>query len=144
MLNRQTITEIKAEELLVEVEKKRKDGKRLVQISCTINKPPRQATPDTPPMEGNYFEITYSFEDGMNLENLRLDVPETMEIESISGIYSFAFLYENEMKDLFGVKFNNLLVDFGGNLYKTAIKTPFNHTPPKEGNLSKEGKTDGE
>ena len=111
MLNGQGITEIKAEELLGEVEKKRKENMRLVQISCT--------------KKDNDFEITYSFEDGQNLENLRLNVPEDTEIESISGIYSYAFLYENEMKDLFGVKFKNLLVDFEGNLYKTAMQTPF-------------------
>jgi len=111
MLNGQGITEIKAEELLDEVEKKRKENMRLVQISCT--------------KKDNDFEITYSFEDGQNLENLRLNVPEDTEIESISGIYSYAFLYENEMKDLFGVKFKNLLVDFEGNLYKTAMQTPF-------------------
>jgi ech hydrogenase subunit D len=45
---------------------------------------------------------------------------------SISNIFFPAFLYENEMKDLFGVKINNIVLDFNGNLYKVAQKTPMN------------------
>jgi len=110
-LSEQPILDIAGEELLEEVSKRQARNLRLVQISCT---------------KKDDFEITYSFEDGKILENVRIHVKEGEEVESVSGIYSYAFLYENEMKDLFGVRFKNLSVDFGGNLYKTSIITPFN------------------
>jgi len=117
-LSEQPIFDIAGEELLEEVTKRRARNLRLVQISCT--------------KKDDTFEITYSFEDGKILENVRIHVKESEEVESVSGIYSYAFLYENEMKDLFGVSFKNLLMDFGGNLYKTSIKTPFNSEKSEE------------
>ena len=49
-----------------------------------------------------------------------------------------AFLYENEIHDLFGVVVKNINIDYGGTLYRTAIKTPFSvqnvklPEPPKQ------------
>jgi ech hydrogenase subunit D len=49
-------------------------------------------------------------------------------VPSISSIYSCAFLYENEMHDLFELQVDGMVVDFKGNLYKTAMKYPFGST----------------
>jgi hypothetical protein len=46
-------------------------------------------------------------------------------LESVSSIYPYAYLYENEMKDLFGIQIQNINLDFAGKLYRTAVKTPF-------------------
>ena len=60
------------------------------------------------------------------------------EIPSISAVYPNAFLYENEIHDLFGVIIRNINIDYGGTLYRTAIKTPFSvenvklPEPPKQ------------
>jgi len=40
-----------------------------------------------------------------------------MEIPSISNIYMAAFLAENEIQDLFNVKFSGLVIDFKRTLY---------------------------
>jgi ech hydrogenase subunit D len=40
-------------------------------------------------------------------------------------IYPNAFLYENEIHDLFGVAIKNINIDYRGTLYRTAIKVPF-------------------
>jgi ech hydrogenase subunit D len=47
------------------------------------------------------------------------------EVPSISVIYPNAFLYENEIHDLFGLITRNMSVDYRGTLYRTALKTPF-------------------
>jgi ech hydrogenase subunit D len=40
-------------------------------------------------------------------------------------IYPNAFLYENEIHDLFGVSIKDIALDYHGTLYRTSIKTPF-------------------
>ena len=53
-------------------------------------------------------------------------VPEDMELQSITGEIWSAFIYENEMHDLFGIKFKNLELDYQGNFFRVAQKTPWN------------------
>jgi ech hydrogenase subunit D len=108
----QTFEEIQKLELLSRIFNMNKDGYRLVQISVTVAL--------------DKFEIYYSLSKDYNMVNLKIMLGKEEEIESISGIYKYSYLYENEMKDLFGVKVININLDFKGNLYKTAIKTPFN------------------
>ena len=89
-----------------------KEGFRLVQIGAA--------------KIGSDVELTYSFDRDYALTNLRLSVPcADAHVPSISGIYWCAFLYENEIHDLFNVTFEGLAVDFGGRLYQTRVKYPF-------------------
>ena len=87
------------------------EGYRLVQISC-----------NTLP---SAYELNYSFDKDYRFKNLRVTVAPDEEVPSISVIYPNAFLYENEIHDLFGVPIKNIVIDYGGSLYRTAIKTPF-------------------
>ncbi len=88
-------------------------GNRLVQICCTM-------------LHDGRFEVSYSFDKDMEFTNLRLQIEQDVEVMSISGIFFPAFLYENEIKELFGVKVVNMAVDFNNALYKKAKATPFN------------------
>jgi ech hydrogenase subunit D len=47
------------------------------------------------------------------------------EVQSITCIYWNAFLYENEIHDLFGIPITNIAIDYRGTLYRTRIPTPF-------------------
>ena len=87
------------------------EGYRLVQIGCTT-------------LTGAY-ELTYSFDRAYRLRNLRFTVAPGEEMPSISVIYPNAFLYENEIHDLFGVSITHIAVDYRGTLYRTALSTPF-------------------
>src|SRR5208283_786700 len=87
------------------------EGHRLVQISCTT-------------LESAY-ELNYSFDKNYRFRNLRFTVTQEEEIQSISVIYPNAFLYENEIHDLFGLAIKNISVDYRGTLYRTATKTPY-------------------
>jgi ech hydrogenase subunit D len=87
------------------------EGYRLVQIGCST-------------LESAY-EINYTFDKDYRFKNLRITVAPDEEVPSISVIYPNAFLYENEIHDLFGLLVKNIAIDYCGALYRTAIKTPF-------------------
>lgn len=106
----QRIRITEADELLNMVTELSKQGYRLVQMGCTKLK---------------YFELNYSFDKDLEFINLRLNILPEYEVNSITSIYEGAFLYENEIHDLFGVKFRHINIDYSGNLYKTTVKTPF-------------------
>jgi ech hydrogenase subunit D len=70
--------------------------------------------------------VTYSFDKNHTFECLRLSLPKVSPaLPSISSAFGCAFTYENEMHDLFGIAVSGLNVDFGGNFYRTSVKTPF-------------------
>lgn len=101
--------------LLQQARLMKQQGYRLVQIGVT--RLPEQ------------LELTYSFDLEGRLRNFRLQLPATEpRVPSISGVYWCAFLYENEMHDLFGVQVDGIAVDFHGHLYQTAVKFPFGST----------------
>ena len=87
------------------------EGYRLVQIGCST-------------LPGAY-ELNYSFDKDYRFKNLRITAAPGEEIPSISVIYPNAFLYENEIHDLFGVVMKNITIDYRGTLYRTSIQTPF-------------------
>lgn len=97
--------------LVSEVLNLKYDGYRLVQICATK-------------IEDGY-ELTYSFAKEYDLVNLRLHISPDTEIMSISNIYQPAFLYENEIHDLFGISIKLITLDYEGNLYRIKNKTPF-------------------
>jgi len=111
MENIYEIIEIQPEELLNRVHTFKQLGYRLVQMCCTEGK------------SGRF--IDYSFAINKDFIDIRMKVTQEIELPSISQIYFSAFLYENEMHDLYGVKINHITIDYKGNLYRTAVKEPF-------------------
>lgn len=67
--------------------------------------------------EGEVFRLIYSFDKDLNMINLEVTTPREKSIPSISDIYACAFLVENEMQELFGLKINNISLDLGGTMY---------------------------
>ncbi|GHU88340.1 hypothetical protein FACS1894202_04230 [Clostridia bacterium] len=107
----QTIRELDGKgQLISGADEMKKAGYRLAQACVTTAEP---------------YDLLYSFAKDDELVSLRLRIAEGEEIESITGVYPYAYLYENEMKDLFGIKIANINVDFNGNFYQTSVKTPF-------------------
>lgn len=110
---------VTAEALLQEVRRLRNDFWRLVQVSAT--RLPEQV------------ELTYSFGLNGDLQNLRVVLPATdPRVPSITSVYWGAFLYENELHDLFNIQVEGMSVDFHGVLYRTTIKFPFGSTKPPQ------------
>lgn len=109
-MGQQTIKMISPNDLMSETLHLKSEGYRLVAITCT-NK--------------DGMELSYSFDKDYDLLHLRFVTNVEDEISSISIIYPFAFLYENEIKELFGVPIKNISIDFNNSLYKIPVKTPF-------------------
>ena len=109
-MGQQTIKTISVHDLLAETLRIKNDGYRLVAITCT-NK--------------DGMELSYSFDKEYELLTLRIITDTEEEVESISIVYPYSFLYENEIKELFGVKIKDISFDFNNSLYKIPVKTPF-------------------
>jgi ech hydrogenase subunit D len=115
MIESQDLREIPPDRLLGEVQEMRSMGYRLVQIGATRT-------------EG--FEINYSFDRNLAFVNLKIKLADNgREIPSISGIYWSAFLYENELHDLFGLQIKHINIDYQGNFYKVAQPAAFAEKP---------------
>ena len=103
---------VEASRLITEVRDLKADGYRFGQACATAI--------------DDHFEIIYSFDKDYRLKNLRLVVEQDQEVESITGDYWPAFIYENEMHDLFGIKFKHMALDYEGKFFKIAESTPWN------------------
>ena len=116
----QTTIPIELDELLSRVEKFKKEGNRLVQIGCA--------------KVGDSYEIHYSFDKDYTVQNLKITVTQDTKVPSISGIYWGAFVYENEIFDLYGITVTEINIDFKGTFYRTSVKHAFSVTIAKEDN----------
>jgi ech hydrogenase subunit D len=101
-----------------------KNGWRLALINATTVPAADEATP-------GIFELTWAFARDLEFETIRENVAQTDELPSISEFFGAAFLYENEIRELFGINVTGLGLDLQGQLYKTAEKVPFSHSAIK-------------
>ncbi|MBF0511010.1 MAG: NADH-quinone oxidoreductase subunit C [Candidatus Omnitrophica bacterium] len=111
-MSKQEIIEIKVDELINRVMELMAGQWRLVQICAS---------------KIETLELSYSF--GKNHDLVTLRIPSLTgqeEIPSITSIYFAAFAYENEIHDLFGINIKGNCIDYKGNFYNKAVKTPFN------------------
>ncbi len=87
-----------------ETEKIKADGYRFVTITCLE-------------LDETTLELIYSFDKDLELIHYRMQVAKVESMPSLSPIFFAAFLVENEIYDQFGMKFDDLVLDFGGTLY---------------------------
>lgn len=118
MMAAQEIVPIEVGEVVAKAEQAKKDGYRLVQVGCT--------------KIGDDFEIIYVYDKDFALRNYRITVKQDTAIPSISGPYFGAFVYENEIHDLYGITVSGINIDFKGTFYRTSVKHPFSVTISKE------------
>ncbi len=115
MIEAQEMVTIEKRDLLEMVAALRSSGYRLVQICPTTL--------------SDRYEMNYSFDKDRQFKNLRFTVLPGEQIPSIGLIYANAFLYENEIHDLFGIEVEHMTIDYRGTLYQTAIPAPFGLHP---------------
>ena len=109
----QVIT-ISPENVVGEAAKIKAEGYRFVTLSCVE-------------IDDTTVDILYHFDRDLQLKHLRLTVLKDTLVPSISPVYFAAFLVENEIQDLFGIRFQGLAVDYDRTLYleEDVKKTPF-------------------
>jgi hypothetical protein len=77
------------------------------------------------------FEIAWAFARDREFETIREQITVGDAVPSISEFFGAAFLYENEIRELFGINITGIGLDLGGQLYKTVTKVPFSHAAIK-------------
>ena len=103
---------ITKDEIMEWAQKMKDEHYRLIQISATR-------------VSEDIF-LDYSFGRGYEFKNLKTVIGQGDAVASISAVYYPAFLYENEIHDLYGVEIKHISIDYEGKLYRTAVKNPFN------------------
>ena len=107
------LVEIVPGTLLGHVMSQKNKGRRLSQICCAYS--------------NEKIELSYSFADDETYEyiNLRMVIDKDTPVCSITELYPYAFLYENEMKELFGVDIRMINMDYDQKLYRLKDEAPF-------------------
>ncbi len=113
-----TYETITIDDVLALSARKKADGYRFVQLLCVNTE------------QG--IDVQYTYGKGSVLENYTiLGVASDDVIPSITGDWFNAFVFENEVHDLFGVTIENIVIDFGGNFYAVSQKEPMTIISPE-------------
>jgi ech hydrogenase subunit D len=104
--------------LLARAEAYGADGWRLVAINASSVLPTQE-------LEAGAYDISWTFARGSELEHIRAHVLPGEEVPSISEYFGGAYLFENELRELFGIEVTGIDIDLQGQLYKTAERVPF-------------------
>ncbi|MEN6316667.1 MAG: NADH-quinone oxidoreductase subunit C [Clostridiaceae bacterium] len=99
----ENVYEITREQLMGTTQDMMYNGYRFVTATCVDN--------------GNgSFDVLYHFDRDLEIITFRVTLNREEEVPSISKIYFCAALVENEMKELFGLKVTNIVIDYEGHL----------------------------
>lgn len=78
-------------------------------------------------------DLVYSFmKNGALVNSVISDVPRDAEVPSISDAFLAAFVFENEIHDLFGVRITDIAIDFEGNFYRVSEEYPMTIISPEQ------------
>ena len=119
--------EIDLEQIVPEAQAKFDAGYRHVGITALV-------------ADEQHVELLYHYDKTYDMIHLRVKVQKDTPIPSISGIYFCALLVENEIQDLFDVRFDGLALDYKRTLLlsddtKKVVNAPFFYIPtPKNTN----------
>ncbi len=107
----QTVEETGVDDLPELVDSLKLDRWRLVQILCVARE--------------DGYELDYSFGGGYAMRTIRINVGLKTPVPSVTPFYPAAFLYENEIRDLFGVRIERIALDWEGKVFDVAKGKPF-------------------
>lgn len=115
-----SFVDLPLEELLTRVQTLKYEGMRFVQMCAETTE------------QG--IDLLYTFYDETTQNALNLcvyGIDESSRVPSIQGLYFAAFSYENETHDLYGVRFVNMKLDFGGHFFNLATSEPMTIITPE-------------
>jgi len=112
-------TTVNMDSLLSAIESMKQKGARFITITAKD-------------LDETNAEVLYHFEVEDHVETIHLIAKKSEPINSITSIYLAAFIGENEVQDLFNLKFSGLAVDLGGKMLKTA-SSPSTLLKPADG-----------
>lgn len=115
-----SFVDLPLEELLTRVQTLKHEGVRFVQMCAETTE------------QG--IDLLYTFYDETTQNALNLcvyGIDESSRVPSIQGLYFAAFSYENETHDLYGVRFVNMKLDFGGHFFNLVTSEPMTIITPE-------------
>ena len=115
-----SFVDLPLEELLTRVQTLKHEGIRFVQMCAETTE--------------RSIDLLYTFYDETTQNALNLcvyGIDESSRVPSIQGLYFAAFSYENEAHDLYGVRFVNMKLDFGGHFFNLATSEPMTIITPE-------------
>lgn len=115
-----SFVDVPLEELLTRVQTLKHEGMRFVQMCAETTE------------QG--IDLLYTFYDETREHALNLcvyGIDAESRVPSIQGLYFAAFSYENETHDLYGVRFINMKLDFGGHFFNVATSEPMTIITPE-------------
>ena len=78
-------------------------------------------------------DLIYTFMLGDKIDNYKIvAVGKQDVVPSISEAFLAAFVWENEIHDLFGITFEGIAIDFGGTFYDLAVQEPMTVISPAQ------------
>ncbi len=107
----QVIQEVTLERFLAEIDLLKTGGWRIIQILCVSDEAG--------------WELSYSFGLRYEFRSIRVRVAPGVQLPSITPYFAAAFLYENEIRDLFGAPIERISADWKGKVYDVASDKPF-------------------
>ena len=114
-----TYKEISVETLPALSERMQKDGCRFIQL-LAVN-------------TDSGIDVQYSFMKDGTINNYTIKgVKKTTVIPSITDRFIAAFVFENEIHDLFGVNISDIAIDFKGNFYALSQSEPMTIISPEQ------------
>jgi len=73
------------------------------------------------------LEVLYTFVKDNVMKNYKFEIDAKAPVlQSVSAVFPYAFVYENEMHDLFGIEFKNLALDYHGKYIVLPTTAPCN------------------
>jgi len=116
----QDIEPAAASDLLAIAQDIKAAGYRLAQACATV--------------AGDEIEVLYTFVKENIMKNYKFNIAaKAPELQSVTAIYPYAFIYENELHDLFGIVFKNLSMDYHGKFIVLPEEAPWNPALGKGG-----------
>ena len=115
-----SFTEVPLVELLERVQTFKHEGFRFVQMCAETTEAG--------------IDLLYTFYDETTDNAINLcvyGIDGESRVPSIQGLYFAAFSYENETHDLYGVRFVNMELDFGGHFFNLATSEPMTIITPE-------------
>ena len=114
-----TYTEVSIEGLPALAARMQAEGARFVQVLAVNTE--------------SGIDVQYTFMQDGCLNNFTIKgVRKEMPIPSITDRFIAAFVFENEIHDLFGLDIRNIAIDFKGHFYATAVKEPMTVISPEQ------------
>lgn len=111
--------DIQLADLMPLANRKKADGWRAVQLFCTNTE--------------DGIDMSYTFNKEGVWENYRIKgITKDTVVPSIQRLYFGMFPFENESADLFGVKFEGMVLDFAGKFYNVAENEPMTFISPEQ------------